>query len=372
MGLLTFLVLVQSAITLIHWVIFRSFDHYFLLDGAAEYYVFWCFFLLSFVFLGTNIATRLFPGRSARAAYRLAALWLGTTHYLFLGTVAIALLQLASDFLVITMPHWVAYAVFLGATAFSIMGWRRGKEIAVRHEMITLPRLPEAWRGKRLVFFADTHYGNIHRQKAAERLVALIEAEKPDLILMGGDFFDGPPIDPHLVTTPYERLTRRVPTFFVSGNHEEYGKKADFLRSLELNGFRIINDEKVLLDGLQIVGLDFMTTRTEIATAMTMKHLELDPALPTIVLKHIPRHVEMIADLGGHLMLSGHTHRGQVWPINLITHFIYHGFDYGLKRHKDLQVYTTSGAGSWGPPQRLGTQTEIAVFILETKKSDPV
>lgn len=368
MGLAAFLVVIQLLITAVHWIIFRSVDHYFDLTGATEYYVFWLFLLSSLTFLLSNIATRIIPSRVSRLAYRLATIWLGTIHFLFLGAVVMALLELSSDFLLLTTPSWVAYGVYLGAILISYLSLRHAKQIFVRRHTVALPNLPSRWRGKRALFFADTHYGSIHRAKAAERLVNLIESEEPDLILMGGDFFDGPPIDPDLVTFPYRRLTQTIPTFFISGNHEEYGKKAEFLRSLETNGFRIINDEKVVLDGLQIVGLDFMTTRTEAATAMTLKHLELDRTLPTIILKHIPRHMEMIEMSGGHLMLSGHTHQGQVWPVSLITHFVYSGYDYGLKPYKNLQVYTTSGAGSWGPPQRFLTQSEVVVFTLENKE----
>lgn len=367
MGLLVFLVSVQLLITLVHWIIFRSMDHYFGWSGELEYYWFWLFLLSSFTFLLSNISTRVAPGRTARLAYGWAARWLGTVHLLFLGAVLIALLELLSGFLGLAMPEMVPVITYLTALVLSWVALRHGHEVVVVRMPLALPYLPAAWRGKKLVFFADSHYGNTHRESTAERLAALIRSEAPDLVLMGGDFFDGPPIDPDLVTAPYRELTRQVPTFFVSGNHEEYGHKADFLRSLKESGFRIINDEKVVLEGLQIVGLDFMTTRTEAATAMTLKHLELDPALPTIVLKHIPRHVEVIESLGGHLLLSGHTHRGQMWPVNLITRFVYHGFDYGLKSFNGMHVYTTSGAGSWGPPQRFLTQSEIVVFTLENK-----
>mgnify|MGYP000075875915 CR=1 FL=1 len=367
MGLLAFLILIQLLITLVHWVIFQSVDHYFELEGVVRYTTFWGFFLLSFVFLISNIATRIIPGKISRLAYRVGTAWLGTAHFLFLGATLIALLEICSWFLRLSMPSMIAWGVYIGAIVFSILALKKGKTLQVVRIPIKLPTLPEIWQGKKLCFFADTHYGNIYREQSAKRLVATILEEQPDLLLMGGDFFDGPPIQADLVTEPYQAITQQIPSFFVSGNHEEYGKKADFLRSLEAHGFRIINDKKVVLDGLQIVGLDFMTTRTEVATAMTMKHLDIDPKLPTVVLKHIPRHVETVASLGGHLMLSGHTHRGQMWPFNLVTEFIYHGFDYGLKSHETLSVYTTSGAGSWGPPQRLGTQVEIVIFTLQEK-----
>lgn len=363
--MLAFLVVIQSLITFVHWVVYRSMSHYFSWSGSFDQKMFWLFLGLSCTFLITNVATRYLSNDVIRAAYFGAAVWLGTIHFLFLGAVLLALLELMSSFLLHPVPVPAAIFIYVGALTLSLVSLLHARDIAVVQLPLSLPHLPAEWKGKKVVFFADTHYGNIHREKAAERVAQLIEEEQPSLVLMGGDFFDGPPIDADLVTYPYRNLTSRVPTFFVSGNHEEYGKKAEFLQSLEGNGFRIINDQKVLLDGLQIVGLDFMTTRTAAATSMTLQHLALDTTLPTIVLKHIPRFQKEISQAGGHLMLSGHTHRGQMFPFNFITSLIYGGFDYGLKPFASLLTYTTSGAGSWGPPQRLGTQTEIVVFTLE-------
>lgn len=368
MGLAAFLVIIQSLILFVHWVVFRSMAHYFSFGPATAQFFFWFFIFLSFSFLLSNISTRFFPGTLTRHLYFFSTIWLGTIHFLFLGSVVIAFLQFVSHFLVIAMPEKVAYIVYLSAFLLSLISLTQSYVTHVTRKTIALPGLPTPWQGKKVVFFADTHYGNIHRERPAQETVTLIQNEKPDLIFMGGDFFDGPPIEADLVTRPYAQLTQKIPTFFVSGNHEEYGKKAEFLQSLERHGFQILNDKKVVLDGLQIVGLDFMTTRSRAATEMTLKHLALDPALPTIVLKHIPRHMEPIEAAGGHLMLSGHTHAGQVWPANLITHFVYQGYDYGLKAYKNLQVYTTSGAGSWGPPQRFGTFAEVVVFTIETQK----
>lgn len=365
MGLAAFLVVIQSLIVLVHWVVYQSMVQYLGFVHGAENFLWWFFILMSFTFLGSNIATRFIPGRITRGAYFFSAIWLGTVYFLFLGVVVIALLQLGSDFVVKEMPHWVAPLLYLVFFGLSLRSFARSYQLTIRHLPLSLPNLPLAWKGKKIVFFADTHYGNIHREGAARQLVQKIESVDPALVLMGGDFFDGPPIDADLVTTPYQTLTQKTPTYFVSGNHEEYGMKAEFLQSLKKNGFQIINDKKVEVDGLQIVGLDFMTTRTAAATAMTLSHLALTPNLPTIVIKHIPRHQREVAAAGAHLMLSGHTHQGQVWPASLITKAIYQGYDYGLKPYKTLLSYTTSGAGSWGPPQRFGTQAEIVVFTLE-------
>jgi uncharacterized protein len=367
MGIAAFLILVQSLITFVHWVVWQVLDASWPLSGLPRS-VFLVFFMsLSFTFLVSNILTRFFPVAGARTFYFYAALWLGTMHFLFLAAVLSALLSLASGLSGLTLPSWVTAVIFLAALAMNGWAMVQGFRVTPVHFEAALPNLPGRWIGKKAVFFADTHFGNIHREKTAAQVAALIEAEAPDLIFMGGDFFDGPPLDAPLVTEPFRSIVARTPSFFVSGNHEEYGDTVGFLRALERIGFRIINDRREVIDGLQIVGLDFVTTRTPEATEMVMMHLMVEDALPTIVLKHVPRNIAEVERGGGDLMLSGHTHRGQMWPFSLVTQLVYAGYDYGLKPHGTLEMYTTSGAGSWGPPQRFGTAAEIAIITLRRR-----
>jgi len=88
---------------------------------------------------------------------------------------------------------------------------------------------------------------------------------------------------------------------------------------------------------------------------------------PTIMMHHIPEKINEFADAGIDLMLSGHTHRGQIFPFGLITDFIFKGFDNGLNAYNDLQVYTSSGTGTWGPPMRTSSDSEIVIFKLLKK-----
>lgn len=367
MGIAAFLIVVQSLITFVHFVVWQMLESFWPLTGYSRTILFSLVVALSFSYVVTNILTRFAPNRFTRALYLFSSVWLGTVHFLFFASVLLSSTSILFSFFSLVISSTTVFFFFSFAVALNFLALWNGFRIRSKHVLVALPHLPDFWVGKKIAFFADSHFGNIHREKAAEKIVELITVEDPALILMGGDFFDGPPIDSDLVTRPFEKLTSRIPTYFVSGNHEEYGDTIGFLRSLQSSGFRVINDKRIEENGLQILGLDFVTTRTPEATEMVMMHLHVNRALPTIALKHIPRNIDELVEGGAHLTLHGHTHQGQMWPFSLITRYVYKGYDFGLKSFGEALVYTTSGSGSWGPPQRFGTSQEVVFITLERK-----
>jgi len=96
-----------------------------------------------------------------------------------------------------------------------------------------------------------------------------------------------------------------------------------------------------------------------------MAAMNLDRNKPSVLLKHAPSDVDVAWEAGVSLMLCGHTHHAQVFPLRFIARMIFRGFDYGLKQSGKMRVYTSSGAGTWGPPFRVGTHSEIALFTLK-------
>ncbi|MFZ1626701.1 MAG: metallophosphoesterase [Candidatus Moraniibacteriota bacterium] len=368
MGIAAFIIVIQAIITFVHWVVWRVLDNYWPLAGQPRAVVFVLVMVLSFSFMISNIMTRFAPNPVTRTAYLYAAMWLGTVHLLFLAVVLLSFVSLVVALLGGVVSPWIALVFFMVALGLNGFALYSGFRVHPKHLVVALPNLPDYWVGKKIAFFADSHFGNIHREQTAQDIAKLIAAENPALVLMGGDYFDGPPIEAEVVTSPFKSITARIPTYFVSGNHEEYGDTIGFLRSLQAAGFRVINDKRVEEQGLQIVGLDFVTTRSPEATEMVMMHLHVNPELPTIVLKHIPRNIGELVENGADLTLHGHTHEGQMWPFSWITWFVYRGYDFGLKPYGEALVYTTSGAGSWGPPQRFGTSQEVVFFTLEQKK----
>ena len=93
--------------------------------------------------------------------------------------------------------------------------------------------------------------------------------------------------------------------------------------------------------------------------------LSFDPRRPSVLLKHEPKDIHIAEEAGISFQISGHTHKAQIWPFNYVTSIIYKRFAYGLQKFKKMQVYTSSGIGTWGPPMRLGSDSEIVIFSFE-------
>jgi hypothetical protein len=127
----------------------------------------------------------------------------------------------------------------------------------------------------------------------------------------------------------------------------------------------VLKNTFTVIDGLQIAGVDYNNTTNYENTKKTLADIKLDPVLPTILIKHAPMGLQAVAEKGIDLQVSGHTHQGQVWPGSWLTSKIFGKFAYGLQTTGSLQVITTSGAGTWGPPQRVGTNAEIVVITLQ-------
>ena len=224
--------------------------------------------------------------------------------------------------------------------------------------------LPAVWKGKTAVWVSDTHLGHVRNLGFARSIASLVESLNPDIVLIGGDLFDGVAADPDLLLQPFSRLSPRYGTFFVTGNHEEFSDSRRFVDAIRRSGIRVLQNEKVEVDGLQIVGVDYRDSRSEDSFRTILRKISIGQTRPTILLKHAPFHLRVAEEHGISLQLSGHTHHGQVFLFRFITQRVYQGYDYGLKRFGHLTVYTSSGAGTWGPPMRLDTKPEIVAITF--------
>jgi len=135
------------------------------------------------------------------------------------------------------------------------------------------------------------------------------------------------------------------------------------LRAIRKTRIRPLLDERMELNGLRIIGSAFPERWQKKDLGPVLKDLDLSK--PNILLIHAPTQVETARKAGIALQLSGHTHNGQMFPLKLFTSLIFKGYDYGLHRQGDFSIYTSSGAGTWGPPMRLGSRSEIVVLTLQ-------
>jgi len=285
------------------------------------------------------------------------ALFAALACWLVLGAARLAGLTPDTRALAIVMYGVAAFVSFGGIINAA---WLRTTRATVR-----LPGLPEAWRGRDIALVSDVHLGSIRSRAFARRIVARLNHLKPFAVFISGDMFDGPEREPDRVVQPWAGLTAPAGAYLVSGNHDEFHERAAVLASLERVGLRVLHNEKVCVEGMQILGVHDGETRAPLLYAEILRAMDISPSMPSILLAHQPDSLDIPERAGVSLQLSGHTHGGQFWPWNLIVSRMYGSFAHGLSRMGNMQVFTSSGAGTWGPPMRVGTRSEIVLLRLE-------
>jgi hypothetical protein len=179
----------------------------------------------------------------------------------------------------------------------------------------------------------------------------MVDAEKPDLVVITGDLFDGADGKLEEFVAPLNALRAPLGIYFVTGNHETYLGVQRAYVALRTTPVRILADEAVILDGLQVIGISYPERGQSKNLARAIADLRgLDPALPSILLYHSPTHIAEAKAAGISLQLSGHAHHGQIFPIQFISRLVYGRYYHGLHVEGDYTLYASSGAGTWGPP----------------------
>ena len=251
-------------------------------------------------------------------------------------------------------------AVVAGLYGVFNANWTRITRTTVR-----LANLPEAWRGRRAALISDVHLGHVRNGSFLRRMVAKILREEPDAIFIAGDLYDGTAIDAGRAAEPLNKLTAPHCVYFVAVNHEQFGDDSKYLNAITAAGVRVLSNEKVEVDGLQIIGVPYRNATQHGHLASVLEDVRLDRDRASILLTHAPDYPEIAEAAGVSLQLSGHTHVGQFIPWSWMARRIYRQFVYGLSRIGKMQVFTSSGAGTWGPPLRLGSNPEIVVLQFE-------
>lgn len=214
---------------------------------------------------------------------------------------------------------------------------------------------------KKIVHLSDLHLGHIHGPTYLNRLVSQVNDLNADLIIISGDLFDGNDKEIDKFIEPLKEF--KAPTIFVFGNHDVYIFQEDVRRVIEEAGLIELSDKALVISDLEIIGFNYMS-HEDSNIRRGIESLLPEKLSPRIVVNHVPVDYKEAHALEADLMLAGHTHRGQVFPISIITKLIYGKYAYGLSNYLDMLVYTSAGLGTWGPPIRTPFRGEIVLFEL--------
>ncbi|THF79486.1 metallophosphoesterase [Cohnella fermenti] len=273
------------------------------------------------------------------------------------------------------------YALVAGSIALAALllllavgSWNAWTPIVRRYE-VAIDKRAGVLDKLEVVVASDLHLGNVVGNRHLDRLLRIVDRIEPDLILLAGDVMDED-IEPVIRNRNDERLGRlraRYGAYAVLGNHEYYGGHAEeFVGRMRSVGIPVLRDETTLVaDGaVQLVGRKDKTAESADPDGrLPMKALTegLDPALPILAMDHQPYQYAAAAEAGVDLLVSGHTHRGQFAPNHWITRRLFE-LDWGYLRKDRMHAFVSSGFGTWGPPIRLASRSELLHITVRFKE----
>ncbi len=247
--------------------------------------------------------------------------------------------------------------------------------LAVRRVEVTLPGLPAALDGFTIAQLSDLHLDPVRAGRWLARVVERTNALKPDLVAITGDLADGSAAEYADDVESLRALEAREGVYFVTGNHEYFHDLVGWLALLPTLGIRVLRNERVHIgqggDSFDLAGVDDHQGRglaeghgPDLDRALAGR----DPERVVVLLAHQPRIIDEAERHGVGLVLSGHTHGGQIWPFTYLV-YLQQPYVRGLRRRGATQIYVSSGTGFWGPPMRLGTTAEIALLTLRAPEA---
>ena len=235
---------------------------------------------------------------------------------------------------------------------------------------ITIPGKLSGISHLRIAFVSDFHLQESTNIKFVEKFASKIESIKPELMLFGGDIVEGDRRDEKMAG--FERIFSNIKTRYgvygVLGNHEYYARQ-------DKGSFFSKSGIEILSDSVIIVANSFVLAGRNDSHAGTRKSVSeikgtIPDSLPVILIDHRPTEIDEISKISADVVLSGHTHNGQLFPINLITRRVYE-LSYGYMKKRETHFFVSSGIRLWGPPVRTTGKSEIMVIDITLTRDTP-
>ena len=332
------------------------------------------FFLLAFAFVAAKFIESRHSSIITDVLNIVGGFWMAFLLYgflfLFLSDILLLLLRIPGFITgqnIFVFRKWSFIITVIAAFGLISGGFINALIPAVKKYDIKINKPAGEIKTLRIAAVSDIHLGSIIRKRSIRKLSGLLAEIKPDVVFLLGDIVDGeigPVIRGDLLK--YFKCPECTDGLFaITGNHEFIGGASRTIPYIESKGIRILKDEVVTLDGgIQLVGridkdsrMFYGKERTSLEKLME----QVDTTRPVILLDHQPFRLNESEKLGIDLQLSGHTHNGQMWPLNYVTRMIYE-VSYGYLKKGNTQIIVSSGFGIWGPRIRSGSRPEVLLI----------
>jgi predicted MPP superfamily phosphohydrolase len=309
-------------------------------------------------------ATKHFP-----AAWPLeffGANWMGVLFLVLAALLVVEVITLGGWVFQTSAPVWRGWAVIV-AGLLSVVALVQGLRPPVVMEYeVPMPGLPKERDGTTLVAISDVHLGTLIGTRWMGRLVEQINGLRPELVVVVGDLVDSHIDHAEVVLPVLQRLRAPLGVYAVTGNHEFYAQVDDCVRLMEAAGYTVLRDRSVVVvPGLVVAGVDDLTARRQfgLGNEAVRKALANRAAGATLLLSHTPWQAAAAAAGGAGLMLSGHTHAGQIWPFSYLVSRQYPIWR-GRYEVNGMTAIVCRGTGTWGPRMRLWRPSELLFIRL--------
>ncbi|HBF37578.1 MAG TPA: metallophosphoesterase, partial [Firmicutes bacterium] len=293
--------------------------------------------------------------------------WIAAVVYFLLFIVAIDLIRLVAGRTRL-FKALVENGAFLSAIGLVIIflvigllvyGTCHARNIRITSYPIHIEKSAGSLKKLHIVMISDLHLTDISDWRR-HQIIKKVNELHPDIVVIPGDIV---PIENPQVADDFHKIRSHYGVFASLGNHDYYQQDVNkLILWLQQAGVQVLREQSVkVADSFYLVGRDDKSY--EMISGKKRKKIadltaDIDRKLPVILLDHQPVDLEAARDAGVDLQLSGHTHKGQFFPFGLITRKVFR-IDYGYLRIGTLQVIVSSGAGTWGPPIRIGSLAEV-------------
>ncbi|MDP3645332.1 MAG: metallophosphoesterase [Bacteroidota bacterium] len=357
-----------------YYLYVRGLQAFSITQATKKWYVL-IFWTVAFLFIVGSVLERTATSAFSEWVYRIGSFWIAYMLYLGIAVVLIDVVRIFNYFIHFLPPFTevmkfrLGLVVVLVVSLIVIAGHINALWINVKEIPLTIHKKVSGSSEVKVLMASDLHLGALIGERRENRLLKIIQKQKPDLVLLCGDLVDGE-IAPALrknLGRHIQEIKTPLGVYAITGNHEYIGGIERTLPYLKSINIRMLLDEVITLpNGIQLVGRNDHSSGRGANAPKPLAELiaGTDHEKPIIVMNHQPFNLQEAVDAKVDLHLSGHTHNGQLWPVNYLTEAIFE-VSWGYLKKSETHFYVSSGFGTWGPSVRVGNRPEVVVFKLK-------